>query len=54
MMEDKKTNEKLDNTIEEFYKVLEKHKNDNEELQEAYERISRLKDKRKTQNNSNL
>ena len=43
MLQDKK--ERLDNTIVEISKVLEKYKND-ESIKEQYERIEKLKEKR--------
>ena len=47
MEEDKKIGENLDNTIEEFFNVLQKHRNDSEEMEEAYQRIESLRARRK-------
>ena len=48
MKEDKR--EKLDCTIEEFYNVLEKHKDDGEEMEVTYQRIQSLRDRRRYNN----
>lgn len=36
----------LDGMIEDFYLVLQKHKDDDEEMRELFERVDRLKMKR--------